>query len=119
MTIYQKILGIRLNTIDFGSVNMVFFCWFFLFAKNFIDCPMGTTHWVVTRAGNGTEPICITFQGEVILKIVYWAPKRKIPYGQVFHMGQVSPTSFTARKYIFRRKHSTVKTHFLTSNNCR
>eukprot|EP00116_Pleurobrachia_bachei_P018871 sb/3479133/ len=23
MTIYQKILGIRLNTIDFGSVNMV------------------------------------------------------------------------------------------------
>jgi hypothetical protein len=22
MTIYQKILGIRLNTIDFGSVNM-------------------------------------------------------------------------------------------------
>ena len=55
MTIYQKILGIRLNTIDFGSVNMgaqnkwyqtgkisSFFCWFFSFAKNFIDCPMGS-----------------------------------------------------------------------------
>ena len=50
-----------------------------------------TVQWVVTRAGNGTEPICITFQGEVILKIVYWAPKRKIPFGQMFHMGQVSP----------------------------
>eukprot|EP00116_Pleurobrachia_bachei_P006547 sb/3466809/ len=45
----------------------------------------------VTWAGNGTEPICITFQGEVILKIAFWALQLKIPFGQVYHIGQVSP----------------------------
>ena len=76
----HKINGIRL------AKFLVFFVGFFRSPKISL-----TVQWVVTRAGNGTEPICITFQGEVILKIVYWAPKRKIPFGQVFHMGQVSP----------------------------
>ena len=50
-----------------------------------------TVQWGVTWAGNGTEPICITFQRETILKVAYWAPQQKIPFGQIVHMGKVSP----------------------------